>query len=157
MNLLPDFHDQLEHDRAARGDNSLGEWLDRHWDPLRHVVVSHMPHHAATAAPDIRLIPTAPATEEHMSLAADVENGFAAIKDEVAKFEQNLPGLLDTAKKLEGNPVADIAVKVAEAAAASVLPPEAVTLIADSAGKLLDGLIELYGPAAGTPAPVPAA
>lgn len=89
---------------------------------------------AATAA--------APQQEDTMSLITDVEDGYAAVKNELAKLEQALPGALAKAKQFEGSAFAQIA----EKAAASILPPEAVAIAVNGADKVLDDLIALYAP-----------
>lgn len=117
--------------------------------------------HAADAAPQTPA--TAPATmavataaapqqEDTMSLITDAEAGYAAVKNELAKFEQALPGALAKAKQFEGSAFA----QVAEKAAASVLPPEAVAIAVNGADKVLDDLIALYGPAQAQQPPVAA-
>ena len=92
-----------------------------------------------------------------MSLVSDVEQGFAAVKGEVAKFEAALPGLVDQARKLEGNPLAELALQAGEHVAAQVLPPEALDVIAKAAGSVLEGMLSLYQPQGATAAaPAPA-
>lgn len=87
----------------------------------------------ATAAADTQ-------QEEPMSVITDLEEGYAAAKADLAKVEAALPGALAKAKKLEGNPLADLAVKAAE----SILPPEAVAIINNTASKVFDELVALY-------------
>lgn len=122
-------------------------------------------HHAADAAPQTPA--TMPATmaaapapavtrRRTMSLIADVENGYAAVKAEVAKLEQNLPAALEVAKKLEGNPLVSVALKAAEHVAGGLLPPEALAYLAGQFAPALEGLLALYNPQQGTPAPAPA-
>jgi len=118
-------------------------------------------HHAADAAhqppatvPATMAAAPAPARtkENRMSLITDVENGYAAVKAEVAKLEQNLPAALGVAKKLEGNPLVQVAIKGAEHVAAGLIPPEALAYLASQFGPALDGLLALYNPAQGTQA-----
>jgi len=77
-----------------------------------------------------------------MSLITDAEQGYAAVKAELGKFEAALPGALARAKQLEGSPV----VALAEKAAASMLPPEAVAIAVKAADTVLNDLIALYAP-----------
>lgn len=78
--------------------------------------------------------------EETVSVITDIEEGYAAAKADLAKVEAALPNVLSKAKKLEGNPLADLAVKAAE----SILPPEAVAIINNTASKVFDELVSLY-------------
>jgi hypothetical protein len=84
-----------------------------------------------------------PPKENPMSLTSDVEQGYAAVKSELAKFDTALPGLLNKAKAFEASPFASLA----EKAAASILPPEAVAIAVNGADRALDDLIALYTPA----------
>jgi hypothetical protein len=140
------------------------EDLKRDWDHAEHAVREHLPHdgwfsredpYAASQTPADEPVTVRATThqEDHMSFAGDIENGYAAVKNELAKFEQELPGLIAKGKELEGNPIAQAAVKLAEAA----LPPEAVTVVASTVGKLVDDLIGLYNPQGTQAAPAPAA
>ena len=113
-------------------------------------------HHAAPQTPAPEPVNLAAATaaaatqqEEPMSVITDLEEGYAAAKADLAKVEAALPGALAKARQLEGNPLADLAVKAAE----SILPPEAVAIINSTASKVFDELMGLYAPAQAT-APV---
>jgi hypothetical protein len=90
--------------------------------------------------------------ENPVSLITDVEDGYAAVKNEIAKLEGNLPAALEVAKKLEGNPLVTVALKAAEHAAAGLIPPEALAYLAGQFGPALEGLLSLYNPAQGAPA-----
>lgn len=94
----------------------------------------------------------APQQEDTMSLITDAEDGFRAVENEYGKFRQALPGALAKAKAFEASPFAAIA----EKAAASVLPPEAVAIAVNGAEKVLDDLISLYGPPQNATDPAPA-
>jgi len=120
--------------------------------------VGHLFHHdadpatqtPATVPATMAATPVAAATqEEPMSIITDLEDGYAAAKADLAKVEAALPGALAKARQLEGNPLADLAVKAAE----SILPPEAVAIINSTASKVFDELMGLYAPAQAT-APV---
>lgn len=88
--------------------------------------------------------------EDNMSVLTDIEQGWTAAKGELAKFEQALPGALAKAKQFEASPFAAIA----EKAAASVLPPEAVAIAVGAAEKVIDDLAALYSaPQPADPAP----
>lgn len=91
-----------------------------------------------------------------MSPASDVEQGYAAVKAELAKLESSLPTLVGQAKKMEGNPLAQLAITAGEHVISGVLPTEAIQVIADGGRSLLDGLLSLYSQPA-QPAPAPAA
>ena len=117
------------------------------------------PHHgapqpAATPISDNEITTTQPITrEDHptMSLASEVEQGYQAVKNEMARFEQGLPAVLEKAKKFEASPFA----AVAEKAASAILPAEAVNLAVKAADGIIDDLLSLY--AAPDPAAAPAA
>lgn len=98
----------------------------------------HVPHHRMAPATAAAAIPQ----EDNMSVITDVEDGWTAAKAELAKFEQTLPGALAKAKQFEASPFAAIA----EKAAASVLPAEAVAIAVNAADKVIDDLSALYGP-----------
>jgi len=135
--------------------------LVRDWDRAEHAITARLPHHHAapeTPAPMPATMAEATAAtpqEEPMSVITDLEEGYAAAKAELAKVEAALPGALAKARQLEGNPLADLAVKAAE----SILPPEAVAIINSTASKVFDELISLYSvpaAAAADPAQAPA-
>ena len=105
------------------------------WAHLRH-------RHAQTPAPGPVTLAAAPAQEApRMSLITDAEQGYAAVKAELGKFEAALPGALADAKKFEGSAFAQLA----ERTAASMLPPEAVAIAVKAADTVLNDLIALYG------------
>src|SRR5712692_8588672 len=82
-----------------------------------HLPHRHAAHQTPAPQPATMTAATAAATtpqEDDMSFATDVEQGYAAVKNEFGKFEAALPGLLAQAKKLEGNPIAQVAVKAGE-------------------------------------------
>lgn len=110
------------------------------------------PYPQTPAAQPVNLAPAAAGAatpqEDTMSLITDIEDGWNAAKTELGKFEQALPGALAKAKQFEASPFAQLA----EKAAGTVLPPEAVTIAVNAADKVLDDLIGLYGPQAGDPA-----
>jgi hypothetical protein len=126
------------------------------FDELGHDILhaSHMagdwfhPHRQQSPAPAAQpvTVNTSPHQEDRMSLAADAEQFYVNAKNELAKFETALPGLVAQAHKLEGNPLADIALKAGEAVAGQVLPPEALAVAAKTVGSLVDDLISLYNP-----------
>lgn len=124
MSQNPIF-DSIEHDVMA-GAHAVRGWFDR---------TPETPAAQAAAAP----IPT----EDRMSLLTDAEALYAGAKNELAKFEQALPGALEKAKQFEASPFAQLA----EKAAGTVLPPEAVAIAVGAAEKVLDDLIGLYTPA----------
>lgn len=88
-----------------------------------------------------------------MSLITDVEHGYQAVKDEVAKLEASLPAALGVAKRLEGNPLVDVALKAAEHVAAGILPPEAVAWLSGNFMHDLESLASWYGQGAQQQAP----
>lgn len=105
-------------------------------------------HHAENQAPamlpvTITAADAAQPTGGPMSIVTDVEQGWQATKNEMAKFEANLPGLLERAKSFEASPFAALA----EKAASAILPPEAVAVAVKSADSILNDLISLYQPA----------
>jgi hypothetical protein len=102
--------------------------------------IEHPFRHQTSAA---HAAATATTTEDHMSVITDVEDGWNALKGEVAKFEAGLPAGLAKAKQFESSPFALLAEKVA----GTVLPPEAVAIAVNAAEKVLDDLIGLYAPA----------
>jgi len=122
----------------------------RDWHRVEHAVADHLPHHHAAPetpapAPATMAAATAAAATQHqqeepVSVITDLEEGYAAAKADLAKVEAALPGALAKAKQLEGNPLADLAVKAAE----SILPPEAVAIINSTASKVFDELVSLY-------------
>ena len=127
--------------------------LEAEWDHEAHAVSDWFSR--ATRAPH-----AAPATVETtapkgtpVSAITDVEAVITDAKNAVAKLEEGLGPALDTARKLEGNPVAQVALQAAEHLAAGVLPPEALALLAGNAGKLLGDLLNLYHPANAQAAP----
>ena len=131
----------------------------RDWHRVEDAVTAHLPHHHAapeTPAPQPATMAEATAAaatqqeEPPMSAATDIEGFYADAKADLAKVEAALPGVLDKAKKLEGNPLADLAVKAAE----SILPPEAVAIVNNVASKAFDELVALYAPT--QPATTPA-
>ena len=115
-------------------------------------------HHAAPETPATAPVNLAAATAAaaprgtRMSLITDVEDGYAAVKNEIAKLEGSLPAALTVAKKLEGNPLVQVAIKGAEHVAAGLIPPEALAYLAAQFGPALDGLLALYNPQQGAQA-----
>jgi hypothetical protein len=113
-------------------------------------VFGHLHHHHETPATQpvnlAAATAAAPQQEDTMSLLTEVEDGWNAVDAEYVKLKAALPGALAKAKQFEGSAFAQLA----EKAAGSVLPPEAVTIAVNAAEKVLDDLIGLYG----TPAPV---
>ena len=107
--------------------------------------VADVLHHRKTpATPPVNLAAAtaaAPQQEDTMSLLTEVEDGWNAVDAEYVKLKAALPGALAKAKQFEGSAFAQIA----EKAAASVLPSEAVTIAVNAADKVLDDLIALYG------------
>ena len=87
-----------------------------------------------------------------MSVATDLETWYAEAKAKFAEAEQKLPELIADARKVEGNPLADVAIQAAEHVASSILPPEALTYLGTIGKNALDGLLSLYNPQ-GTAAP----
>lgn len=121
-----------------RDADRVGAWIER-----------HMPHHhaqsqtPATQPVNLAASPAPAATTEEttMSVLTEFEDGWNTAKAELSKFEQKLPGALQKAKAFEASPFAQIA----EKAAGSVLPPEAVAIAVSAADKVIDDLIGLYG------------
>ena len=126
-------------------------------DELRRLTHPHLfRHDADTRAPastPASLEPQ-PQKENPMSLVSDVEQGYQAVKNELGRFDQALPGLLERAKAFEASPFAAIA----EKAASAVLPPEAVAIAVKAADTVINDLVALYAtPAQAEPAaPAPA-
>lgn len=125
----------------------------------------HPFRHAASAAPQApatrpaTMKAAAPSKESPMSLATiedDIRNGVDAVKAEIGRFEQNLPAYVADAKKLAGNPLAQVAIAAGEHLAAGILPPEALAVLAGNAGKLLGDLLSLYNPQGAQQAPAQA-
>lgn len=85
------------------------------------------------------------------TLEADLGNRIAAaeaaVHNEIGKLVADLPAITADAKKLAGNPFAQVALKAAEHLAAGVLPADAITTVAGNAMKWLDDLAALYNPA----------
>jgi hypothetical protein len=136
---LPIF-DSVEHAALAAA---------REWNTVEEHVADVLRRHQtpATQPATMEAAPAAaPQQEEPMSLITDVEEGYAAVKAEVAKLEGNLPAALEVAKKLEGNPLVAVALKAAEHAAAGLIPPEALAYLAGQFGPALEGLLGLYNP-----------
>jgi hypothetical protein len=136
--------DELEHG-ILRAADMAGDWFH--------------PHRAsqAPAATPVNVKPT-PSPEDHMSLAADFEQGYAAVKAELAKFEQALPGIVAKGRQLEESPLGQLAVRGAEAVAAGIIPPEGLALVEANAGRILDDVLALYAPQQpAQTAPAPAA
>ena len=135
-------------DRLPVFDDTEHRWLKaaaREWNTVEeHVADVLHRHHQTPAQQPVNLAPERAATQgDTMSLITDVEDGYAAVKNELAKFEQALPGALAKAKQFEGSPFAVLAEKVAS----GILPPEAVSIAVGAADKVLDDLIGLYAPA----------
>jgi hypothetical protein len=125
--------------------NGIFEDLAAVWDHDLHAITQHLHASAATAAA-APTISTRTTTGGPVSLATDAEQAYIAAKGKLAEFEQALPGLVAQAHKLEGNPLAEIALKAGEAVAGQVLPPEALAVAAKTVGSLVDDLISLYNP-----------
>lgn len=70
----------------------------------------------------------------------------AAVHDEIGKLVADLPVLTADAKKLAGNPLAQVAITAGEHVISGIIPPEAVNVLADGASRLLEGLLSLYNP-----------
>lgn len=121
-------------------------------------------HHQTPAVQPVNLAaapaPAVTATEDTMSLAtleADlgqrVAAAEAAVHNEIGKLIADLPTLTADAKKLAGNPLAQVAITAGEHVISGILPPEAVAVLADGAAKMLDGLLGLYNPQGAQQAP----
>jgi hypothetical protein len=108
-------------------------------------VTGHL-HHPASAAPAAATSQQSQTSqpEEHMSLLDEAENLYADAKAKLGEFETALPNALADAKKLEGSPIAQVAITAAEHLASGVLGTEEVNLIASSAKALLDGIVVTY-------------
>lgn len=142
---LPVF-DAVEHAALAAA---------REWNSVEEHVADVLHHHKTPATTPVNLAPERAATQgDTMSLITDVEEGYAAVKNEVAKLEGNLPAALEVAKKLEGNPLVAVALKAAEHAAAGLIPPEALAYLAGQFGPALEGLLGLYNPQGAAAPPV---
>jgi hypothetical protein len=89
---------------------------------------------------------TPPIPEDRMTAITDAEHAYAAAKAELAKFEQNLPAALAKAKQLESDPIAQVALNLAEHVATGFLPVTAVSFVASYAAKALADLIDVYHP-----------
>jgi hypothetical protein len=135
--------------------NGIFETLQSVWDHDLHAITQH-PHTSAATATAAPTISTRTTTGGPVSLATDAEQFYVNAKNELAKFETALPGLVAQAHKLEGNPLAEIALRAGEAVASQALPVEALAVAAKTVGSLVDDLISLYNPqtAAAPPAPV---
>lgn len=103
---------------------------------------------AATAAAATKENPMSLATLEN-----DLRIGVTAVKDEIGKFEQNLPGLVAEAKNLASSPLGQLAITGAEHVAAGILPPEALAVIESGAAKLYNDILGLYSPQGAQQAP----
>ena len=135
------IYDELEHVILHAADTA-GAWFHPHRE------------HASQAPSAMTVtVKQAPSQEDPMSLATDAEQAYIAAKNKLGEFEQALPALVAQAHKLEGNPLADVALRAAEAATAGTLPGEALAIVAKGAGSLVDDLIALYNPATAAPAP----
>jgi hypothetical protein len=122
-------------------------------------------HHAAQAAPEppaampatmAAATAAAPQQEDTMSLATledDFRNGVAAVKNEIGKFEQSIPGLVADAKNLAGSPLGQLAITGAEHVASGVLPPEALAIVESGAVDLYNKILGLYSPQGAQQAP----
>lgn len=144
MTRMPDIFAEVERDAAAIG----------------HGITSLF--HATQAAPQTpaarpATMAAAPAPartkENRMSLATiEAELGQriaaaeAAVHDEIGKLVADLPVLTADAKKLAGNPLAQVAITAGEHVISGIIPPEAVNVLADGASRLLEGLLSLYNP-----------
>lgn len=114
----------------------------------RELGFTHVIHHHETSAAQAAAAAPTP-TEEHMSLATleeDLGNGVAAVKAEIARFEQNLPGYVADVRKIAGSPLGQLAVTAAEHVAAGILPPEALAVVESGAAKLFGDILSLYNP-----------
>lgn len=153
MARMPDFETEIKRDLGQ-----LARVLTRHHHgvhPFGAPVTRDDIPAAASRAPapqPVNLRTTAP-KENTMSVATDVETWYADVKAKLGEAEQKLPVLIASARKLEGNPLAQVAVQAAEHLAAGILPPEALGVLASNAGKLLNDLIGLYNPQPGQAAP----
>lgn len=138
----------------AEAEQAIGRTWHELTHPFQHDGQPRTAEHVAAAYAARQTPATMPATmapataaaatpqEDNMSVITDIEDGWTAAKAELAKFEQGLPGALAKAKQFEASPFAQIA----EKAAASVLPPEAVAIAVNAADKVIDDLSALYGP-----------
>lgn len=160
MARMPDFESEIArdlhhagHDVASTLRHLTHPHLFRHDDTTQTPAVTPVNLAAAAAA--------APNQEDPMSLASDVEQGYQAVKDEIAKFDASLPGIIGQARKLEGNPLAELAIQAGEHVLAGILPVEALDVIKSGAEASLASLLSLYNPqgqpVAPAPAPAPAA
>lgn len=158
MPRMPTY-DEIRDD-FERGVRTAEQYIEH---PFRHNDEPRMAPHVEAALAARQTPAPAPATmaaataaapqqEEPMSLITAVEDGWNAVDAEYVKLKAALPGALAKAKQFEGSAFA----QVAEKAAASILPPEAVAIAVNGADKVLDDLIALYGPAQAQQPPVAA-
>lgn len=143
MEHMPDFFMETEQRAAAVGRGITGLF------PHHHHAAPAAPQTPAAAPVNLAATPvavTAPPQGDTMSAITDVEGFFGNAKNELARLEQALPAALADAKKLEGNPLAQVAIQAGEHFAAGILPPEALAVLASNAGKLLNDLLGLYNP-----------
>lgn len=148
MARMPTFEEIRADFERVRAEQRTGHPFRRH---------DSAPQTPARAPATMEAAAAAARTEgTTVSLITDVEDGYAAVKNEIARLEGNLPAALEVAKKLEGNPLVGVALKAAEHVAAGLIPPEAVSYLAAQFAPALDGLLALYNPQ-GAAAAAPAA
>jgi hypothetical protein len=116
----------------AQNAHRFGDWFEDH---LRH-------HQTPATMP-------AATKENRMSLATledDFRNGLSAVKNEIGRFESNLPAMVAEAKTIASSPLGQLAITGAEHVAAGILPPEALAVIESGAAKLFGDILSLYNP-----------
>jgi hypothetical protein len=151
MARMPTF-DEIEAD-FKRGIRTAEQHIEH---PFRHHADAATQTPASTPATMKAATAAAPQQEDTMSLAtleADLGDGVTAVKNEIARFEQNLPGYVAEVKKIAASPLGQLAVTGAEHVASGILPPEALAIVESGAVDLYNKILGLYSPQGAQQAP----
>ena len=131
----------------------------REWNTVEEHVADVLHHHKTPAAQPVNLAAATAAArpkENPVSLATlenDLLGGYAAVKNEIGKFEQNLPAIVADVRSLAASPLGQLAVTAGEHLAAGVLPPEALAIVESGAVDLYNKILGLYNPQGAQQAP----
>jgi hypothetical protein len=152
MAKMPDFEHEILDDLAKAGHGIAG-LFPHHRQTPETPATQPVNLAAATAAARPKENPVSLATLEN-----DLLGGYAAVKNEIGKFEQNLPAIVADVRSLAASPLGKLAVTAGEHLAAGILPPEALAIVESGAVDLYNKILGLYNPqGAQAPAAPPAA
>jgi hypothetical protein len=156
MARMPTFEEIREDfERGVRTAEQVIEHPFRRRDAAHETPAAQPVNLAATP-----VAATAPPQGDTMSLATfedDLRAGVAGVKNEIGKFEQNLPAMVAEVRAVAGSPLGQLAVAAAQHLAAGVLPPEALAIVESGAAKLYSDILALYNPQGAQASAAPAA